>query len=107
VQGIPPLVGIVVIVVVAVLVAWMVVVVRRTGGGNGAAGRVVVRCRDGHVFTTIWVPLASFKAIRLGPLRFQYCPVGGHWTFVVPVPPSELTSLERRMAQRYDDGPVP
>jgi hypothetical protein len=100
-------VGIVVIAVVALLVVWVVVVFRRTGGGNGTAGRVAVRCRDGHVFTTVWIPLASFKAIRLGPLRFQYCPVGEHWTFVTPVPPSELTDRERWMAQRYDDGPVP
>lgn len=42
-----------------------------------------VRCRDGHVFTTIWIPLASFKAVRLGLRRYQRCPVGRHWSTVV------------------------
>lgn len=44
-----------------------------------------VRCRAGHLFTTIWIPLASLKALRLGGQRFQHCPVGHHWTMVVPL----------------------
>jgi hypothetical protein len=44
-----------------------------------------VCCRDGHLFTTIWVPLASLKAARLGGRRFQHCPVGHHWTTVIPL----------------------
>jgi hypothetical protein len=27
---------------------------------------VVVRCRDGHLFTTTWIMMKSLKAIRLG-----------------------------------------
>jgi len=46
----------------------------------------LVRCRDGHLFRTTWVPGVSFNAIRLGPVRFQFCPVGRHWTFVTLVP---------------------
>jgi hypothetical protein len=42
-----------------------------------------VRCREGHLFTTIWVPFASLKALRLGHRRFQRCPVGHHWTTVM------------------------
>jgi hypothetical protein len=38
-----------------------------------------VRCSAGHLFTTIWVPLGSLKAVRLGGTRYQYCPVGHHW----------------------------
>lgn len=38
-----------------------------------------VRCSAGHVFTTIWMPLGSLKAVRLGWKRWQYCPVGRHW----------------------------
>jgi hypothetical protein len=53
-----------------------------------------VRCRAGHVFTTIWIPLASLKAIRLGGRRVQRCPVGYHWTTVVP--------LDRSLAPRAD-----
>ena len=41
-----------------------------------------VRCSSGHLFTTIWVPLGSFKALRLGFRRYQYCPVGKHWAMV-------------------------
>ncbi len=111
-QGIPPVVAIVAILVVCGLLVQLVLVVRRTAkqGGTGGyrpAGQIVVRCRDGHLFTTIWVPLASFKAIKLGPVRFQYCPVGEHWTFVVPVPNSELTDRERWLADQYHDGPIP
>ena len=41
-----------------------------------------VRCSAGHLFTTIWVPLGSLKAVRLGSTRYQYCPVGHHWAIV-------------------------
>jgi hypothetical protein len=41
-----------------------------------------VRCSAGHLFTTIWVPLGSLKAVRLGWTRYQYCPVGHHWAAV-------------------------
>jgi hypothetical protein len=37
-----------------------------------------VRCKDGPLFTTIWIPLGSVKAMRLGGARFQRCPVGDH-----------------------------
>ncbi len=53
-----------------------------------------VRCRDGHLFTTIWVPFGSLKALRLGRKRFQYCPVGHHWTMV--------TRLDEASARRKD-----
>ena len=39
--------------------------------------RTVVRCRQGHLFTTVWIPGASLKSLRLGWWRWQYCPVGG------------------------------
>ena len=41
-----------------------------------------VRCSAGHLFTTIWVPLGSLKAVRLGWTRYEYCPVGHHWASV-------------------------
>ena len=50
------------------------VVARRLGYGVG--GNTVVRCREGHLYTTIWIPGASLKALRLGWARLQYCPVG-------------------------------
>ncbi len=47
-------------------------------------GNLVVRCRQGHLFTTIWIPAASVKSLRFGWWRFQHCPVGNHWTLVRP-----------------------
>ena len=74
--------------------------------GDGLGGRVVVRCRQGHVFTTIWIPGASLKAVRLGWMRFQRCPVGGHWALVTPVIRVELTD-ERRLADQHHDVRIP
>jgi len=67
----------------------------------------IVRCRAGHLFTTIWIPLASFKAIRLGPYRFQRCPVGNHWTLVHPVKESALTQDELATAHAARDIRIP
>jgi hypothetical protein len=55
---------------------------RRTGK---LAGRVEVRCRSGHRFTTLWIPGVSFTSLRLGPWRVQRCPVGKHWSIITPV----------------------
>ena len=80
---------------------------RETGSWQPSGGRVIVRCRDGHLFTTTWIPMVSFKAVRLGYVRWQYCPVGRHMTFVVPVRDDDLTDIQRRSAQRNDDGGIP
>ena len=91
------------ITVVALAVETLVLVSR----GYGLGGRVVVRCRQGHVFTTIWIPGASLKAVRLGWMRFQRCPVGGHWALVTPVIRAELTDEERRLADQHHDVRIP
>jgi hypothetical protein len=104
-----------IIVIVAVLLILAIIGVtailraRRGGGAGGypAGGDVIVRCRDGHLFTTIWIPLMSFKAIRLGPVRFQYCPVGDHFTFVTIVRDSDLTPYERQLASQIHDRRIP
>ena len=75
--------------------------------GYGLAGNVVVRCRSGHLFTTIWVPAASVKSIRLGWWRVQRCPVGRHWSLVTPVREADLTEEERRSAHAAKDIRVP
>jgi hypothetical protein len=85
--------------VVGVRVAW------RSGYRFGR--EVIVRCRRGHLFTTIWIPGVSFKALRLGWWRFQRCPVGNHWTLVRPVKESELTEEERRLAAEHRDVRIP
>ena len=91
--------GVIVLNVVGTIVA------RRKGYGIG--GKTVVRCRAGHLFTTIWIPGGSLKAIRLGWVRFQRCPVGKHWTFVVPVKETALTDEERHTAAEHRDVRIP
>ena len=77
---------------------------QRTGrlGGN-----LVVRCTQGHLFTTIWIPAASLKSLRLGGRRVQYCPVGRHWTLVVPVREAELSDEQRNAAREHRDIRIP
>src|SRR3954451_23261773 len=77
---------------------------RKTGR---LAGTVIVRCRAGHIFSTIWIPGASLKSVRLGWWRFQRCPVGRHWTLMTPVRDSELTEDERTAARRVRDMRMP
>lgn len=91
--------------VVALLVASSRYMRRK--GYSGVGGETIVRCRDGHLFTTIWVPGASFKSVRLGWMRYQHCPVGNHWTFVVPVSEAELTEAEKRFAAEHHDVNIP
>jgi hypothetical protein len=75
--------------------------------GYPLGGKLIVRCRRGHLFTTIWIPGASLKAVRLGWWRLQYCPVGRHWSIVVPVRESELTDDEKRLARDEQDVRLP
>jgi hypothetical protein len=70
-------------------------------------GNVVVRCSRGHLFTTIWIPGGSLKALRFGWWRYQRCPVGHHWSVVTPVKTVELTEQERRIASETRDVRVP
>jgi hypothetical protein len=94
--------------VLGAVVAFYVVstvVARRRGYNMG--GNVVVRCRQGHLFTTIWIPGASLKAVRLGWARLQRCPVGKHWSLVTPVKESELTDEEKKSAAAHRDVRIP
>jgi hypothetical protein len=99
------LVGLIPLLVVVALVVGVTLRARSRGYNLGST--VVVRCREGHLFTTIWVPFVSVKAIRLGAVRWQRCPVGNHWTFVIPVKDSDLTEEERVIAAHYRDSPIP
>jgi hypothetical protein len=70
-------------------------------------GKLIVRCRAGHLFTTIWIPAASVKSLRLGLWRVQRCPVGRHWSLVTPVNERDLSEDERRFAREHQDIPLP
>lgn len=86
-------------------VAEAVAVAVRRGGLFQA--NTVVRCREGHLFTTYWIPGASLKAVRLGWWRWQRCPVGHHWSVVTPVRPSTLSDEEQEQARQTHDLRVP
>jgi hypothetical protein len=75
--------------------------------GYRIGGNVVVRCQRGHLFTTIWIPGASLKSLRLGWWRYQHCPVGNHWSIVTPVKIADLTEEEKRIAGEHKDIRLP
>ncbi len=68
---------------------------------------VVVKCHAGHVFSTIWIPAVSVKALRLGPWRVQWCPVGNHVALVHPVRDVDLTREMRELAAGHPRRPGP
>ena len=90
---------------IATIIAEAVVVVLRRG--SLLDPQTVVRCREGHLFTTVWIPGGSLKALRLGWWRFQFCPVGRHWSLVSPADRSALTEEERLAAAQRHDVRVP
>jgi hypothetical protein len=90
---------------VALGAAEAVVVGRRRG--RMLAVNTVVRCRKGHLFTTMWIPGASMKAVRLGWWRYQKCPVGKHWSLVTPVKVADLPPEAREEAESVRDVRIP
>jgi hypothetical protein len=67
----------------------------------------IVRCRRGHLSTTIWIPGVKLKGLDLGIARLQRCPVGNHWSLVTPVRDSDLTDKERVLAHQHRDARIP
>lgn len=67
----------------------------------------IVRCRQGHLFSTIWIPGIKLKAVDLGVARLQRCPVGKHWSLVVPVREAALSNEERELARSHRDVRLP
>lgn len=93
------------LVMVVVALAAGTLVARLMGYKVGL--HTVVRCRQGHLFTTIWIPGVKLKALDLVVARIQYCPVGRHWTLVVPVRDRDLSDEDRRLAASRRDVRVP
>jgi len=75
--------------------------------GYGLGGDVVVRCRRGHRYTTLWFPGASVTSVRLGTWRIQYCPVGRHVSLVTPVDAATLDAVDRQAAADVHDLRLP
>jgi hypothetical protein len=80
-------------------------IARRLGYNLGT--NTLVRCRKGHVFTTIWIPGVKLKEIDLVIARIQRCPIGRHWSLVVPVRAADLSAEDRDFARAHHDIPVP
>jgi hypothetical protein len=78
---------------------------RRLGYNLGV--NTVVRCRQGHLFSTIWIPGIKLKELDLVVARVQRCPVGNHWSLVVPVRDVNLTEEERQFALAHHDIKIP
>jgi hypothetical protein len=89
---------------IAAVAVWTVVA-RRLGYRFGP--NTVVRCRRGHLFTTIWIPGVKLKAIDLLVARVQWCPVGRHWSLVTPVRDAALTAEDRQRAAAHHDVRIP
>ena len=90
--------------VIGALAAFTLVARRR---GYMFGTHTVVRCRQGHLFSTIWIPGLKLKALDLGVARLQRCPVGKHWSLVVPVRETDLSDEEREFARSHRDVRLP
>jgi hypothetical protein len=75
--------------------------------GYNLGGGTFVRCRAGHLFTTVWIPGVKLKALDLGLARVQRCPVGRHWSLVVPVRATDLSEDEKSVAREHHDTWIP
>jgi len=90
-----------------VVTAYAVGTVVAVRQGYSFGWSVPVRCRQGHLFTTTWIPGASIKSLRLGLYRVQWCPVGRHIDLVRLVKNADLSPTEREYAADHHDLPVP
>jgi hypothetical protein len=91
----------------AVVAAYVAATIIATRQGYSFGKNAIVRCRRGHLFSTVWIPGASVKSLRLGFWRIQWCPVGRHVDLVRPVKAADLTEAERSFALSHHDAPVP
>ena len=80
-------------------------IARRLGYNLGV--NTIVRCRQGHLFSTVWIPGIKLKELDLVVARVQRCPVGQHWSLVVPVREADLTGEEQQFARQHHDIPIP
>jgi hypothetical protein len=93
------------VLIAAAAIVGFTLAARRLGYHLGL--RTVVRCRQGHLFTTIWIPGVKLKEIDLVVARIQRCPVGHHWSLVVPVREASLTDAQREFAHDHRDVRIP
>jgi hypothetical protein len=94
----------IILVVAAVLAfgAGAIIARRKT---RAHLGRTAARCRQGHLFTTIWGVKGAHRVTDFGWMRLQRCPVDGRLTLVYPVDESTLTREEKKLAKQVQDIP--
>src|SRR5579864_2935906 len=95
------------VILAGILVGYVAGTIFAIRQGYTFGRNVTVRCRRGHLFTTVWIPGASVKSLRLGYWRVQWCPVGRHVDLVRLVKDADLTEGERVLAAAHHDIPVP
>jgi len=64
--------------------------------------RTVVRCAEGHLFSTTTFPMQNLLAGRLGPGRLIRCPQCGRLRNSVPADPAELSGAQLARAMRLE-----
>ena len=93
------------VLIVAGVITGGTLIARRLGYNLGT--NTIVRCRQGHLFTTIWIPGVKLKELDLVVARVQRCPVGKHWSLVVPVREADLSEAEIQLAREHRDIRIP
>ena len=93
------------VLIIVGVIAGATLIGRRLGYNFGP--NTIVRCRKGHLFTTIWIPGVKLKELDLIVVRIQRCPVGKHWSIVTPVKESGLTEEEKGIAHQTKDIRIP
>ncbi|WP_406169755.1 hypothetical protein [Streptomyces sp. NBC_00996] len=69
------------------------------------AGKAIVQCSAGHLFTATWLPLIGIKSLRITPSRrYARCPVERHWGMVTKIDAAHLTEPQLIAAQAHDAG---
>jgi hypothetical protein len=63
----------------------------------------VVECSQGHHYRSIWVPGGSLKALRWFGRRYQWCPVGRHWSWTRRVDADLLAPSDLQAANAVHD----
>lgn len=95
------------LVLAGIVAAYVAGTIVATQQGYAFGKNTLVRCRRGDLFTTVWIPGASIKSLKLGFWRLQWCPVGRHVDLVRPVKSADLTDAERSFALAHHDTPLP
>ena len=67
---------------------------------EGIIGRRILRCSDGHLFTST-EGSRLLLSVHLGPKRLMRCPVDGKWRMTENVNSSELTEAELQEAGQH------